>query len=89
MPVEPVGNSSALQAVQKVNALLAAAIPTVGLVIGAIELVKEIFRRKEAGAPELTLDEMATMLIELGEGIGKKSDEWLTEHGYGPDGKKH
>jgi hypothetical protein len=87
-PTPPVGNTKALEAIQKVNALLSAAIPTVGLVIGAIELARELFRRKESGEPDMTLEEAAELLVEGGKAIMEKSDMWLADHGYGPDGKK-
>lgn len=80
--------SKTVKTLEEVNLILGTALPTIGLLVGAVQLTRELFRRREAGETSISLDEAAQLLTSGGDDIITKADAWLAEHGYDTDGNK-
>jgi len=61
----------------EINTLLAAANPVLATAFGAYNLVREMFRRRAAGEPELTLTQQAAILKGTADRIVAASDAWF------------
>ena len=71
--------------VEDINKLLSSAIPTLGLAFGAINMVREMFRRQQAGQAAATFEENVRLIHEGGAAMIAKSDAWFAENpGYDP-----
>lgn len=73
-----------------INALLTSAIPTLGLALGAINMVREMFRRKDAGEAAATFEENVALIHAGGVQMVANADAWFAAHpDYDPQtGKK-
>lgn len=79
MPEEPQQPQAQNETLNKVNALLAQVQPTIGLAFSAIALIRELFRRKQAGEADLTLEQMADFIDTGANRIIKASNDWLAQ----------
>lgn len=82
------GNEKLIAQIAEINKLLGSAIPTLGLAFGAINLVRDMFRRHEAGEAQATFDENVTLIREGGAQMQATSEAWLEANGYNPDGTR-
>lgn len=77
---------NAQKAFEEVNALLEKGIPTLGLVFGAIRMLREQFKRKAEGQPELTFDEQVAIIHNAGVTLEQNADAWFAANpGYDPN----
>lgn len=69
----------------EVNALLEKGVPTLGLVFGVVRMLREQFKRREAGQPELTFDEQVAIIHNAGVTLEQNADAWFAANpGYDP-----
>lgn len=66
--------------IEDINQLLGAAIPTLGLAFGAINMVREMFRRQAAGEAAASFDENVRLIHDGANAMIAKSDAWFAAH---------
>jgi len=66
--------------IDDINKLLGAAIPTLGLAFGAINMVREMFRRQAAGEAAASFEQNVQLIHDGANQMIEKSDAWFAEH---------
>jgi hypothetical protein len=66
--------------IDDINQLLGAAIPTLGLAFGAINMVREMFRRQAAGEAAAEFAENVALIHAGAASMAEKSAAWFAEH---------
>lgn len=73
-------NEKITNQIADINKLLSSAIPSLGLAMGAINMIRDMFRRHESGEAAATFEQNVA-IIEAGSTLmQERSAEWLAAH---------